>query len=239
VATRLVIGDAPRARGRRRRPQWIIAAVVVLASLRFFVLSFAEVQGDAMAPNALQGDVLLVLHAATPALGDVVVVEGKPNAVLRRILGTAGDRISATGGRLIRNGDPLQSRSLGRFAFRDGHRVLRQHRYWEALSLEAGHATLADFISAPRSWNLEFPETVVPPGHVFAYCDNRRQCPPDDRAGVLSLEAVSGVAWGLMWFGDARMVEPVRPVLGAYSALRSTAASTSAGLSAAPTVPRK
>ena len=238
MATRLVIGDAPRARGRRRWPQWIIGAMLILGLLRFFVLSFAEVQGDTMAPNALQGDILLVLHAATPTVGDVVVVEGEPNAVLRRVLGSAGDRVSATGGRLTRNGAALESRSQGRFAFRDGDRVLRQHRYWEALSLDAGHATLADYVSAPRSWSLEFPETVVPAGHVFVYCDNRRQCPADDRAGVVPMASLSGVAWGLMWYGDARIVEPVRPVLGAYSALRSTV-SPSKGFLATPTVPLK
>ena len=240
MANRLVIGDAPRARARKRWPQFLMAAALILICLHYMVISLAEVRGDAMAPNALEGDIVLVLHTKTPIVGDVVVVEGDPNPVLRRILGIAGDRISATAGRLIRNGETLESRSLGQFAFREGDRILRQHLYREALSSNAGHDVLADYVSTPRSWTLEFPEQAVPEDHVFVYCDNRRQCPDDARAGVVPLSLVSGVAWVTMWFGDARMVAPAEtPILGAYSPLRSTAGSTPTDAFESSTAPRK
>ena len=94
--------------------------------------------------------------------------------------------------------------------------------------------------STPRSWSLEFPEQTVPEGHVFVYCDNRRQCPEDARTGVVSLSVVSGVAWGTMWFGDARVVPPAdKPVWGAYSPLRSAAGSPPAGAIESSTAPRR
>lgn len=228
MANRLVIGDAPGTRSRSRWPQVIIATALVSMALHAFVISLAEVQGDAMAPNVLEGDIVLVLHSKSPAVGDVVVVDGTPNPVLRRILGAAGDRISADGGRIVRNGEALESRSMGQFSFREGQRVLRQHLYWEALSVSSGHQVLSNYVSAPRSWNLQFDEQAVPEGHVFVYCDNRRRCPDDARSGVVPLSAVSGVAWGLMWYGEARVTSPpTRPLLGAYSPLRSAAGATS------------
>ncbi len=242
MANRLVIGDAPRARGRKRWPKYLLFLGLLMVGLHYFVISLAEIRGDAMAPNALEGDLVLVLHTKSPMVGDVVVVEGDPNPVLRRLLGRAGDRVSAKAGRLIRNGEALDARSLGQFAFREGDRVLRQHLYWEAISPDAGHDILADYVSAPRSWRLDFPEQEVPEGHVFVYCDNRRQCPEDARAGVISEGAISGVAWGTMWFGDARVVPPPeRPILGAYSPLRSAAGSVSDGVGAfeSSTEPRR
>lgn len=242
MANRLVIGDAPGAKSRKRWPQFLIGASLFGVILHAWIISLAEAQGGDMAPNVLAGDIVLVLHTKSPAIGDVVVVDGEPNPVLRRVLGTAGDRISAKAGRLIRNGEPLESRSLQQFAYREGERILRQHRYWESISTDAGHEILADYVSAPRSWHLEFTEDAVPEGHVFVYCDNRRQCSTDGRSGVVPLSAISGVAWGTMWFGEARMSAPAeKSLLGAYSPLRSTAGSTPTGAAAfeSSTAPRR
>lgn len=207
-----------------------------LLAVRVFVAELVVARGSTMAPNVLDGDVLLVARGARPTLGAVVLVEvGDDTAVLRRVLGVAGDRFEVVEGVLHRNGQPLPVRAAGTFTFRvaPGDRAQagdgptrRQHQFEETIEGGRAHRVLGDFLGSARPWQFELPTVDVPPGHVFVVCDNRRQCPLDDRLGAVPLEAVRGVARSLVWYGDARADEPPsRPFYGAFIPLESGVAS--------------
>jgi hypothetical protein len=98
----------------------------------------------------------------------------------------------------------------------------RQHRFIEQLEGDRYHHILGDFVGAAKRWTLELPELEVPPGSLFLLCDNRRQCPLDERSGVVPRAAIKGVVRALLWYGDARAEPPkYRPFYGAFVPLAS------------------
>ncbi len=224
----LLLGPASPRRGGHRR--WRVRALLgVLAALllvRAFVAELVVARGSMMAPNVLDGDVLLVVHRPRPQAGDVVVVEGNDGPpVLRRVLGIAGDRFQVIEGLLYRNGQPMPARTVGAFAYRDGDESgpqRRQQLLEETLETGRAHRVLGDYEGAARPWALELPVIEVPPGHLFLLCDNRRLCPLDDRLGSVPAARVQGVARSLVWYGDARAEPPAsQPFYGAFAPLVS------------------
>jgi signal peptidase I len=229
MGERLVIGPAPK----RRLPirgvvKWLIALVILgLIAVRLLLVELVQVRGNTMAPNVLEGDVLLVVRRATPQPGDVVLVQHGGRAVLRRVLAMPGDTVGTAEGVVLRNELPLETRTAGTFAYYEHHagdaeRPRRQQLFVERFDDGRRHAALGDHIGAAHPWSIELPALEVPSGHLFVLCDNRRTCPLDELAGVVPRAWVRGVVRYLMWYGDAR-VEPAdgRPPWGAFLRLDS------------------
>ncbi len=215
MGERLVIGPAPK----RRLPirgvvKWLIALVILgLIAVRLLLVELVQVRGNTMAPNVLEGDVVLVQHGG--------------RAVLRRVLAMPGDTVGTAEGVVLRNELPLETRTAGTFAYYEHHagdaeRPRRQQLFVERFDDGRRHAALGDHIGAAHPWSIELPALEVPSGHLFVLCDNRRTCPLDELAGVVPRAWVRGVVRYLMWYGDAR-VEPAdgRPPWGAFLRLDS------------------
>ncbi|MEZ4465031.1 MAG: signal peptidase I [bacterium] len=207
--SRLPIGPAP---GRQRGPRhlWRWGLLLVIAGLlvaRWFFVELVVVRGNTLAPTALDGDVLLVVRRAEPALGDVILLEHEGREVLRRVLALPGQMVGADEGVLTIDDLPLATRVVGTFAYReasDGDRSRRQQHFVESLPDGRRHHVLGDHAGAARPWKFEVPRIEVPPGFLFVLCDNRRTCPDDDLTGLVPLEWSQGVARWLLRRGDAR-----------------------------------
>lgn len=236
MGERLVIGNAPRRR-LPVKPVALIAGIGLVLALivtRLVFFELVRVRGATMAPNALEGDVLLVASLGEPTLGSVVLVEQGEREVLRRVVGLPGDHMSTVDGVLVRNGVPLDTEAVGLFGWRaaeDGEAVARPHR--QGLLIERfadgrAHYLLGDHDGAARPWRLELPEVQVPPGHVFVLCDNRRTCPLDEQSGPVALDRINGVARSVLWLGDARADPPGEGLdYGAFTPLASEASDAS------------
>lgn len=232
---RLAIGNAPRARFPLKGIAviGIIGLVLMLLMIRLVFFELVRVQGNTMAPAAMQGDVLLVASLGRPAPGAVVLVEAGERVVLRRVIGVAGDVMASVDGVLTRNGVPFETEAIGEFAWwsaddTDRTRPHRQAMRFERLGSGLGHRVLADYEGSIRPWQFEMPEIEVPPMHVFVLCDNRRICPLDEQSGVVGLDRIEGVARSAMWYGDARETPPpAAPLYGAFESLASSSSSPS------------
>lgn len=208
-------------------------AVVALVVIRLAFVELVSVSGNTMAPNILDGDVLVVLSQAEVRRGDVVLVEVGEQAVLRRVIGVPGDVLGSAAGVLTRDELPVPTQVADTFAWRgpagdDGvpGAQHRQYQFVEALGDGRVHHVLGDHVGAARPWTLELPQVEVPPGNVFVLCDNRRLCPLDERAGIIPLSAIQGVARS-MFYGDPHTADPEhRPFYGAFSPLASAAPPT-------------
>jgi len=230
VGERLVIGTAPRKQLPVKPVAFLLGVGLLLAVVitRLFVFEMVQVRGGTMAPNAMEGDILLVASLGDPALGSVVLVEHGEREVLRRIVGLPGDTITTADGVLVRNGVPLGTEEVGVFGWlRDieGEPDARPHR--QALVAERFadgrlHHLLADHDGTARPWRLSLPEVEVPPGHVFVLCDNRRICSLDDQAGPVRVDRITGVARSVLWRGGSRDPSSgVRSLPGAFDGLAS------------------
>lgn len=210
----LIIGP-----GTARRFPWRLVVQVVVAGLvlglfavRMFLVELVRVRGNAMAPAVLEGDLLLVRHERVVGRGDVVVVDLGGQAVLRRIMGLPGDRISAPGGVIAINELPVGTTMAGLFAYTEplakGVRTLRQQLLIEELMPGRFVRVLGDHIGAGRPWRLVLADATVGADQYYVLCDNRRMCPEDERQGLIPESAVVGLAQSLLWYGDARSVAP-------------------------------
>jgi len=185
----------------------LVLAVLALIITRLVFLELVRVRGDTMAPNALEGDILLIASLAAPARGDVVLIEAGDRAVLRRVIGLPGEQIGALDGALTLDGVPLETETTGIYRYRrgDADRPVRQARAIERLPDGRAHAILGDHDGAARPWRLDVPEIEVGPGQLFVLCDNRRTCPLDELAGVVPRDAVTGVVRAVVDAGGARL----------------------------------
>lgn len=233
MSERLVIGASPRRRLPIKQAGIVLALVVGLALLitRLVFFEIVHVHGHTMAPAVHDGDTLLIASLPTPARGDVVLLESGDRAVLRRVIGLPGERISALDGVLLLDEVPLATEATGLYAYHGSRskRSVRQRHAIERLPDGRAHRILGDHDGAAQPWRLEVPELEIGPGQLFVLCDNRRTCPLDELAGVVAADQVVGVVRALVGEGRARIGSEAR-----YGILRSLA--SSAGESAGASV---
>ena len=215
----MIVGSRhPRRRGRQYRVLWAFLWVpaVLLVAIRLFVAELVVVRGSTMAPNALEGDVLLVSRTSVLVPGEVVVVDGADGqAVLGRVVAGPGQSIRAERGLLALDGVVSSVVGAGTFIFQrsKGTRTptRRQRSLIERWPERNGYAVLGDHVGSDGRWGFEMTQTVVPAGHVFVLCDNRPLCTDaggqvrvSPISGIVPLDWISGVATHLVWYGSAR-----------------------------------
>ena len=188
------------------------ALILALMAVRFFLVELVRVRGNYMAPTVMEGDFALVRHERTVGRGDVVVLDLGGQIVLRRVIGLPGDRVATQEGVFTLNELPVPTQVAGVFAWREpllkGVRLFRQQLLVEELLPGRYVRTLGDHVGAGRPWTLEVPAVTVEADQFFVYCDNRRECPEDERRGIVPATAVVALAQSIAWYGDARVVPP-------------------------------
>ena len=173
----------------------IIAAIIVAAFLRIFIVSVYRIPTDSMAPALIPGDFIVAMKnsygvpipwsdtkigAVEPKRGDVVIfhLPNDETLFVKRIVGVAGDKIEIRDGDLVVNdvGTSVRQSSDADWEFReevaDGttRRVMRRKASEEA-----------DFL-APL---------IVPPGQVFLLGDFRSESADSRQWGPLPTSLIS------------------------------------------------
>lgn len=134
---------------------------------------YAYGYGTASLPNFVVIPNTSRLMGALPQRGDVVVFRYPGDwsqTWVKRVIGLPGDRVALHDGRLSINGEPVAIRpaGTGESEGEDGA-TIKAARFIETLPGNREHAIFK--FGANRYDN--FPETVVPPDHLFVMGDNR------------------------------------------------------------------
>jgi signal peptidase I len=89
---------------------WHLGAALALALTPLAVLHPVRIAGRSMAPRLRPGAVCLALRAwcaGPPASGQIWLVRAPGGTAVKRLVGLPGDRLEVRGGRLWRNGEPI------------------------------------------------------------------------------------------------------------------------------------
>lgn len=213
-------GAAPAASSAR---QLIVAnlrsvAMALLAVLLIRVCLFEafEIDGPSMEPSLLSGERVVVakyafglflplrdhaeLNWASPVPGDVVVLKSPADgvAIIKRVIGVAGDTVEVRNDVVYRNGLALPRIDRGRCVSGIGA-VLGSCRVLE--SEVGGHS----FLTSSAGRGFEGPRVTVPPGHVYVLGDHRDMS-NDSRnpaIGAVPLNRLKGKGLAIHWsLGD-------------------------------------
>lgn len=159
----------------------IIAGVLVII-IRWFLFSPFIVDGDSMHPNFFTGERLIVnkivYDIRAPKRGEVIVFhapEGKD--YIKRVIALPGETVKVTGDKVYINGEELAQPFI--------QAAIDQ-------AVKEGH---------PYNTLLDFPETKVPEGELFAMGDNRPNS-KDSRTksvGFVPYDKIVGRAEVIFW----------------------------------------
>jgi len=176
------------------------------------------------------------LFGRTPRRGDVVTLDRDGEDLIKRVIGLPGDRIAVREGVVVLNGAPVKREketpallpvdanlpcdSLLEQRFLtvtpEGKRVCALPRFRETLPNGVSYDTIdmGYFPGGPD----DYPETVVPRGHIFVMGDNRDESADsrvrfDDNGlnGPIRMEAISGRAEAIThsYDGNGQIWNPV------------------------------
>lgn len=93
----------------------VIPALLIAVGINLFLAQATQVQGQSMEPNLHTAQRLVVekitYHFHGPRRGDIVVIdlpEAGPELLIKRVIALPGETISAQGGQVYINGEPLE-----------------------------------------------------------------------------------------------------------------------------------
>ncbi len=160
----------------------------------------------------------------SPRPGEIVIIAVKDEFWIKRVVAIGGDRIAVRRGIPIVNGVAAEQtfqRTITKFTYGDPGqneaRVLTEH-----LPGEAGRHCVIDLGASPGD---DFPEQVVPDGHVFVMGDNRdnsadSRFPESDMGlGMVPVEHLLGRAHSIVLSADrTRIRQSLLPPTGGSTA---------------------
>ena len=156
----------------------IVAALVVAALLRFFVVSVYRVPTESMMPTLIPGEFIVAWKTSygvkipflnepiglrAPERGDVVVftLPGESAMYVKRVIAIPGDRIEIRDGSVILNDVPTSTPSV------------TSTDEWK-VSVETNGRSTHRVMSRAKADDADFlAPQIVPPGHVFLMGDLR------------------------------------------------------------------
>ena len=211
-----------RTEARRRWPVWYwIAAAVALPVLALLALFVGPVPlfkeyytpSEGMEPTLLKNDRLLARMRRPDPLGrgDIIFFRVGTSIYVKRIAALPGDRIALRRGMVILNGRPVPQTPVpsnkvvvydaGTEPPRQAVPLTRQILKEQFPGEPAPHQIL----DTGPSFEDDYPETRVLPGHVFVLGDNRDNSAdsrvPRIEQGVeqLPVSDITGTAWIYLW----------------------------------------
>jgi len=122
-----------------------------------------------MAPD-IPADSWLWVSFDVAESGDIVLVEGDENRVLRRVIGTSGDTVTIDGDRIYLNGERVQ---------------------WTEKSPGSVSPTPLDATRPPSGDTVQVPE-----GSLFLHCNQVWLCRDAQHTGLVDLDMVVGPVSG-------------------------------------------
>ncbi|MDO7905856.1 signal peptidase I [Paenibacillus sp. JX-17] len=187
VSTQDQLVEAPAGK-RAKKPkneavEWlkaIIIAVVLVILIRWLLFKPFIVDGPSMNPNFETGERIIVNEILydfrAPQRGEVVVfhVPEEGRDFIKRVIAVAGDKVEVEGDEVLVNGKKISEPYI-------------QGRIDQA---KANGTTYND---------KDFPEGVVPEGHIFVMGDNRPNSNDSRMIGYISLKEVIGRADVIFW----------------------------------------
>lgn len=216
--------------------------ILVLAwILRSLIAAPFSIPSGSMLPGLYVGDYLLVskwnygysrasflfgfppikgrLLTKLPKRGDVVVFRGPAgNDVIKRVIGLPGDSVGTVGGRVILNGEPLATKSVGPIGIRVSPnspcRAVQPRMQGNDCLFPAFRETLPSgksYVVLDQVDNPvvdDFAPVKVPAGRVFLMGDNRddsadsRIAPEMGGMGLIPVESLIGKAQTTFWSTD-------------------------------------
>lgn len=204
-------------------PLEALASICTVIVIALFVFAFIgqnfEIPSASMEKTLLIGDHLLVdrvtlspatkwapfVHYRAPQRGDIIVFL-KPNPespdliLVKRVIGTAGDRIHLVQGIVYLNG-VAQDEPYQQGPREDGNMQHAFNPYRDSFPT----VTPSDGEQLTESWRQELPtviqngEIVVPPGKVFAMGDNRTESLDGRYWGFVPVENIMGRPMFVYW----------------------------------------
>ena len=167
-------------KGRLRTVGGMVAVVVTAFMTRAWVGAPMIVGSDAMAPALQQGDIVWLDRAGPSAAvaGAVVAyrMPGRGETTIKRVVGTEGQVVEISGGRLFLDGVARGALSRESWCGRD----------------------------VPVRAGADLPAVKVEPGTVFVLGDDRAVSSDSRQWGAVPVDAVIGQARFVMWSDAAR-----------------------------------
>jgi signal peptidase I len=209
----------PNEEGRIASTVRTIAGAFLLAFfIRIVLFEAFEIDGPSMEPTLLNGDRVVVSKFpfglflpftddaiaswGMPDAGDVVIVKSPADGVdiVKRVIGTPGDRIEIRDDVVYRNGESIRARILGP-CHEDASSEDPTDCEWVEEGIDGRTwRTSHSLLSPPES----MPEQTVPPGHIFVLGDHRDRSNDsrNPRVGMVPISRVKGRAEAIYWSSD-------------------------------------
>ena len=186
--------------------------LLVICSLRSALADWNDVPTGSMTPTIEEGDRVVVNKLAydlkvpfttyeivkwgNPRRGDIVVLFSPADGVrlVKRVVGTPGDRIELKENTLFVNGQPMKWTPIGTASTDDGGVILAE----EALTGKRHKVMFMPQIPAMRS----FPEVVVPAGYYYVMGDNRDNSNDSRFIGLIERQRIVGRAMAVAFSFD-------------------------------------
>jgi len=177
-----------------------ILVAIIVVSLRFGLGELVIVRGFHMAPNYLDGDLLILGSPRTPKRGDVVTIGENETAVFRRVVGLPGDTIGSVNGRLTRDGEPIDIGECPPFSrHRDDDRSRERSCLFETSDSGDQYGTLGDELNPGRPWSFRLTSVTLEPGQIFVLPDDRKAAVDKTTTGVIEIKRVEGIISHRIW----------------------------------------